>query len=133
MAMPEGFAAALARKYDILQQQANSASTTANAEANLTNVRAGLLPAESEANVGLTGAQTRSVDENTKYVGPLANASIFNTREQGGLFHQQAVGESELNKLSKTLYSKPTGGGMPMLGEDFETKLKSILKEGLGY
>lgn len=129
--MPTGFAQALATKYALLRQQANAQTKTANADANLTDVKAGLMPAESAATVGLTNAQARNTDETTKFIGPLAHANIFNTMEQGGLFHQQAVGEGQLNKVSKGLFGKP--GGMPTADDAFGDKLKSILKEGLGY
>lgn len=140
--MPAGFEAALDRKYAILAQDTAARANAANADANLTSVRAGLLPAESAANVGLTraqtgltGAQTKSVDENTKQIKPLAEASIFNTTAQGALFGQQAYGEYQLNRLSPTLSGgKPTGKGMvPSWSQDFDKKLESILKEGLGY
>jgi hypothetical protein len=108
--MPYGFQQALDRKYAILAQDTAARANAANADANLTNVRAGLLPAESAANVGLTvaqtgqaRAQTHSIDENTKFVKPLAEASIFNTKAQGTLFGQQAYGEYQLNRLSPTL------------------------------
>jgi hypothetical protein len=98
-----------------MARDTDARANAANAEANVNNTRAGLMPAESKANIGLTvaqtgqaGAQTRSIDENTKFVKPLAEASIFNTRAQGSLFGQQAVGEYQLNRLSPTL-----AGGKP--------------------
>lgn len=142
--MPFGFQEALDRKYAIMAQEAAARSRAADAEANVNNTRAGLMPAESAANVGLTTAQaglakanTRSVDENTKFVKPLAEASIFDTRAHGSLLGQQAYGEYQLNRLSKTLAGgKPagTGGfGMPAFGADFDNQLRSILREGMGY
>ena len=41
---PAGFDALIAQKYAIMQQEANARSSEANANANLTTVRAGLLP-----------------------------------------------------------------------------------------
>lgn len=77
------WAALLQRKYDILQQQADTARLGVNASALLDRTRAGLLPAESSANIsntlaqaGLYGAQASNVNEETKYVGPLARANI---------------------------------------------------------
>jgi hypothetical protein len=143
--MPYGFQEALDRKYALMAQDTAARANAANADANLTNTRAGLLPAESKANVGLTvaqtglaGAQARGVDENTKFVKPLAEASIFNTRAQGTLFGQQAAGEYQLNRLSPTLANKSPGmqvgsGGMPSRFDEFDRQLQSILKEGLGY
>lgn len=109
--MPSGFAELLRRKYDIMQQgvdvQKQNADTSrvgTEAQARLDNVRAGLLPKESAAQIGLTDAQaglakanTANVNETTKYVGPLANASIFETRSRGRLYGAQATGEDQLN------------------------------------
>jgi hypothetical protein len=143
--MPYGFQQALDRKYALIAQDTAARANAANADAGLTNVRAGLLPAESKANIGLTtaqtglaGAQTKSVNENTKFVKPLAEASIFNTKAQGTLFGQQAAGEYQLNRLSPTLANKSPGmrvggGGMPSRFDEFDQQLQSILKEGLGY
>jgi hypothetical protein len=90
----------LSQKYRLLGQNAAADTTRANAAmvsaqggANLDNVRAGLLPAESKANIGLTNAQmglananARNVDETTKFVGPLARSSIgVNTAQAGNL------------------------------------------------
>jgi hypothetical protein len=142
--MPYGFQEALDRKYALLAQDTASRAAAANADANLTNVRAGLLPAESKANIGLTGAQTglagaqaRSVDENTKFIKPLAQASLFNTKAQGALYGQQALGESQINRLSPTLANRSPGmqigrGGLSS-SDEFDRQLQSILKEGLGY
>lgn len=92
--MPAGMAELLDRKYAILQQQANATSeqaraTTTNAatsamvgkaSANFDNVRAGLLPAESAANIGLTKANTGLIGKQTEYFGPEALARINNMR-----------------------------------------------------
>lgn len=146
--MPYGFKEALDRKYAILAADTAARANAANAEANVNNTRAGLMPAESKANIGLTtaqtglaGAQTKSVNENTKFVKPLAEASIFNTRAQGSLFGQQAYGEYQLNRLSPTLAGKVPvpgakgigGAGLPAFSADFDKQLQSILREGLGY
>lgn len=79
--MPDGFADALALKYAILQQQANSASQNADtqritglASANADNVRAGLLPGETAAQIGLTQAQIGLTAEQQKYYGLEAKA-----------------------------------------------------------
>jgi hypothetical protein len=140
--MPYGFQQDLDRKYAILAQDTAARANAANAEANVNNTRAGLLPAESAANVGLTvaqtgqsKAQTRSIDENTKFIEPLAKASIFNTAAQGSLYGQQAYGEYQLNRLSPTLGGGKGSGraGIPAWSQDFDRQLQSILKEGLGY
>lgn len=99
--------ALLARKYDILQQQADTSRTEATAAANLADTRAGLLPAESAsniavnaANIGLTKSNARKTDEEAKQIAPLANANIFATRAQGRLYGSQATGEDQLNRLT---------------------------------
>lgn len=123
----------LGRKYDIMQQNANADTTRANAGAvsaaagaNLDKVRAGLLPAESAANIGLTRAQAANTAEQTKYVGPRAKADIYATTNQGSLYGAQTVGESQLNRLSDF---KLGGLGNSTL----ESKLRDILSRvGLG-
>lgn len=135
--MPFGFQEALDRKYAIMAQDTAARANAANAEANVNAVRAKLMPSESAANVGLTKAQTASVDENTKFIKPLAEASIFNSRAQGSLFGQQAYGEYQLNRLSKSLAGgkglQVGSGGMPPAFSDFDRQLASIMREGLGY
>lgn len=81
----------LARKYDIMQQNADSQRLGVNAAAELDRTRAGLLPAESAANIALTGAQrglaqanTRNTDETTAYIAPLAKANIGYIGAQAG-------------------------------------------------
>lgn len=104
--------ALLQRKYDILQQQADTQRMGVSAAATLDRTRAGLLPAESSANVkntlaqaGLYGSQARNIDEETKYVGPLARASIgesgarsLNYKASAGYTTEQTAGERLLNK-----------------------------------
>src|SRR4051812_19962743 len=96
------FGALLDRKYNLLQQQADTQALGMRASAHLDDVRAGLLPAGSQANIDLNRAQTtltnanaRNVDETTKTVAPLAAASIYNTRQQGSLYGAQTIGESQ--------------------------------------
>lgn len=60
MSIP-GFGDMLAQKYNIMQQQANTQELGTTAEANLTNTRAGLLPGQTAAEIGLTQAQTKNV------------------------------------------------------------------------
>jgi hypothetical protein len=88
----------LGRKYDIQQQTANADTaraggfvTQSNAAAGLDLVRAGLLPAQTKADINLSaaqaalaGANARNVDETTKFVGPLAKSSIGLNAAQAG-------------------------------------------------
>ncbi len=76
MAIPSDMANFLQQKYAILQQQADAttrnadtAALTGKAAANLDTVRAGLMPAESQANIGLTRANTGLTQANTRIAG----------------------------------------------------------------
>lgn len=93
----------LRQKYALMQQEINIKDREATdrglglrAEANLNTVRAGLLPADSRAGIGLTHAQAlaqaanaRQSDEQTRYVGPLANANIYQSRASGDYLGRQ--------------------------------------------
>lgn len=81
---PPGFDALIAQKYAIQQQEANSRSNQENALANETNVRAGLLPAQTNAEIDLTKANTNQVKTNTQYIPGLARSEIF-SRLSGGI------------------------------------------------
>lgn len=81
--MPDGFAGLLAKKYDMMargidinQQDADTRKLTGTADAALTNTRAALLPTESAAQTGLVKAQTGQVQENTRFIAPLALGQI---------------------------------------------------------
>ena len=85
MYMPPGFADALARKYAILQQQADAttknAATTAlvgGANAALDTTRNRLLPDQAAAEIAKTKADTGLVGEQAKYFGKTALANIAN-------------------------------------------------------
>lgn len=110
----------LARKYALLQQDANSATTqaqaattnaganvtSANAAANLNNVRAGLMPAESAADIALRRAQAFQTNELGKVVAPESRARIETmgverdlTRANIGLVGEQTTGMRQLNRV----------------------------------
>lgn len=125
------WAGLISRKYDLLQQEADTARLGMTARANLDNTRAGLMPAESKAGIQLTGAQTelaganaglaeantRNVDEATKYVGPIARANIFNTRAQGRVYGEQATSAGQLNRIQSGLFKLRGLGDMDRLDE----------------
>lgn len=111
----------LSQKYRILQQNADTqqqnadaGTLAAKAGANLDYIKAGLMPAESRAQIALQGAQglmyganARNTDEETKYVGLLANANAdslrsgaYANRQQGGLYGQQARTAGILNSTT---------------------------------
>lgn len=82
---PVDFNFFLARKYALLEQQANTGSQNAAtaaigtaAAARVDNTRANLMPAESAAQIGLQGAQTRLVGEQASVVAPESRARIAN-------------------------------------------------------
>lgn len=124
----------LGRKYAAIDQNAaadtarsQAAVTEANANANLTNVRAGLLPAESKATIGLTQAQTQAQQANalqtnteTKYIGPKTLADIMATKAQAGLYGNQgsyygalSAGEGITNNALKNYDPRLVNSGDP--------------------
>lgn len=135
----------LGRKYGIMQQNANADTTRANAGmlsaqagANFDNVRAGLLPAESKANIGLTAAQTgltnantRQTDTETKYIGPKTMADIFATRAQGGYYNSEAAGNNATNRLFSI--GNNFGYGMPNTGNSALDEIVARSRSGFGW
>lgn len=74
--------ALLARKYDLLAQNANADTTranaglvTANADANFTGVRAGLLPRQTDADIAEANARTNLTNVQAQQAPGLAKAS----------------------------------------------------------
>lgn len=130
----------LARKYAIMQQQADadtaraaSFGLTSRADANLSNVRAGLLPNESIANNRLTAAQAAAATatagkttEETKFIGPLARASIRNSDAQAGLYGSQADAEDQITKTTAFQFR-----GVPQRSSVLDF-LRTGLRFGLG-
>lgn len=81
--MPSGFAELLRRKYNIMQQSADTERVGVDAAANLDMVKAGLMPAmqkqqilESQAGIGKTSAETAGILEGNKFIGRQAEADI---------------------------------------------------------
>lgn len=131
-----GFAGLLQRKYDIMQQQADTAKLGMQASANLDTVRAGLLPKESVANIGLTaaqtalaGANTRQTDVQTQLAPGLASANIYNTRAQGRLYGSQAAGEDQATKIMPDLFKfRGLGENLGSIGD----AMRQTLRLGMG-
>ena len=76
------------------------------ADANLANVRAGLLPRQTEADIRRSDAESALTRVQTEYFPRTAEASIrasdanaFNARQQGGLYGSQATTQNQLNRL----------------------------------
>jgi hypothetical protein len=110
--MPPGFAEALQRKYNIMQQQAdattqnaNSTAMGVNAAAALDAMRTKLMPDQVKADIAKVGAETRNIDETTRYVGPLANANIGLMGANS--FQSRAAGQ--LNLTQRGLVGAQTG------------------------
>lgn len=87
------------------QYGAETARLGTAADANLTNVRAGLLPQQTAADIARINADIALTNQQTKYFGPTAEAGIrasdasaFANRQQGRLYGAQAEGETLLNQ-----------------------------------
>lgn len=120
--LPPMMAELLRRKYDLQQQEVDNAAFNArttrlgtDAQAKLDMVRAGLLPAESAANIAKTKADTTLTAEQAKFVGPLARSSMdlnaanaYQSRASGGLYGAQTGQINQLTKMVPGLF-----GGMP--------------------
>lgn len=110
--MPAGFGDLLAKKYALLQQGADASTRSAEAGANLEDVRAKLAPGESAAGIAKSNAETAGIKENTRFIAPLANSTIGLQGAQTGFVTQQGVGEGILNRQ----YGAAGGGGLPTIG-----------------
>lgn len=139
MAMPMGFARLLERKYDIMQQredttaeQVKVARIGTEAAAALDRARAGVIPAESMANIGLTKAQTGLTDantdmarKNTSWIDRLnamglrvSEANIGETKARTGLLGAQTVGETQMNQRRRLAPRSPWGDSSDLLSLD---------------
>jgi hypothetical protein len=111
--MPAGFAEALAMKYGIMQQQANTQAVATRAAANLDNTRASLLPSQSEADIAEARARAGNINETTKTVMPLALSTIGLQGTQSRLNTSQAGSVDEDIRSKKQLNTKrPFGLGL---------------------
>lgn len=81
--MPPGFDALIARKYAIQQQEADARSNALDASANVDNIKAGLMPAESAANVAKTEADTDLTKTTTRFTPLLSMSTAFDTLARG--------------------------------------------------
>lgn len=120
MAMPPGMWELLQKKYAIAQQgadtdrfqaetgrfNADSTRLGVTADANLANVRAGLLPDQSAAEIArmkaeaaLTGKQVSWFDRKAQSDIDMNSANVFATRAQGGLYGAQAGQVGQMTRL----------------------------------
>lgn len=117
------FAAALNRKYNILQQQADASTKQADAQmlgtqaaANLDRVKANLLPGESKADIAKTIAETGLTRERTKYLGPETEAQIAKLKADTGytttldkVEQRMGLRERQIDPRFLTQYASPMG------------------------
>lgn len=97
---PPGFDELIARKYAIMQQHANAATTEATANANLTNVKAGLLPSESAADVARTQAETAGQNITNRFLpDTLGSAVKLNMANAGRIDVDTKVAKTSLTPL----------------------------------
>lgn len=90
MSIVDLISSSLRQKYGIMQQQADADALRAKADANLNNVRAGLLPDEAKAQIGLQGAQAYKTREEGQAVAPLAQSRIGLDRAMGTNYYADA-------------------------------------------
>lgn len=111
---PAGFGALIAQKYAIQGQEANARSNALDAQAKVDNIRAGLLPGETAADIAKTNAETEQTKTTTQFIPGLSKANIYDTlaRAQQSLStanyeDTQAKGMSQLQQTFS-----PTGLGL---------------------
>lgn len=110
--MPDGFAQLIARKYDILQQQADASSAAAKASSALDQARANLIPKQGAADIAKTGADTAFTKIQSQWFGPTAQAQIGLIGAQGGLAKAQTTGtEAETTGVNLINRQRDTGFG----------------------
>lgn len=124
----------LARKYSILQQHADAAKTQANAEANVNNTKAGLLPTESAADVAKTQADTEGQNITNRFLPGTLGANIFDTRARGLSSLGMAGYYSQLGKTqaAEREFNYAPGGGLGF-GLGVGSPLPSLDSGGSGY
>lgn len=105
--MPPGFAQALALKYGIMQMQANAQAKSLDAAANLDNTKADLLPGQARADIAETQARTQGIGLTNQTILPesqarvgLIGAQTKNTDASTGLVNEQTTAAKQLNKKS---------------------------------
>lgn len=125
MAAPPGFADALARKYDIQQQETD-------ARTGLENAQAGVIPGDAAARQALERAQAFQTTETGKTIAPVAEQQIRSSQanvgeaqartQYTGILGQvaldplQPANSALLGQLGASLGYKPTGPGSPNQG-----------------
>lgn len=139
--LPMGMADFLARKYDIMQQQANAGMIAARSAANLDNVKAGLLPAESRALIekqaaerGLTQAETYRTNETAAQIAPLATAEIGYKKSASRQNYATANSLDTESSLSRdrAKYSLDFGNLLGGGGLDAILRNRSLVSRGYG-
>lgn len=88
--MPSGFAELIAKKYAIMQQQADTQSELGSAAAGLDRTKTQLMPGQVEADIAQTRANTGLIGENAALVRPLGMSQIGLQASQAGNFNASA-------------------------------------------
>lgn len=124
--MPEGFAALIQRKYDILQQQADSQRTAVTAGANLDNMKAKLMPAESAANVAESAARTTNLGLTGRTIVPLAQAQIglMGAQTRNTDAGTVGIGLDNVSKAQLTRVRPRSSFGLGTIGDDLGSNLR---------
>ena len=124
MSIDPDWAAMLARKYDILGQnanaemtKANAAATEAGANANFTNVRAGLLPGQSAADVAEAKARTNQINVNAGIAPGMAAATEANLYGEAARSRAEVplLGEQTTSAAKQNQFISSVGNNNPLL------------------
>lgn len=134
--MPSGMAELLRRKYDIMQQGADTQQMGMVADANLANVRAGLLPAEAKASREKMEAETAGTLESNKWIDDLAKSGISLQGTQGrlnvatiGKVNAEASGEREMSKILPTIFGLRRA---PDEDDKYRSLISNAVRIGMG-
>lgn len=114
---PPGFSDLIARKYSMEQQRTDAQVGQAAADTNLTNIKAGLMPAESAATVGRENALTAGQNITNRFLPASLNADILGKQAQTGQTQAQTglIGYQALLAKQATM---PSMFGMVPTGYD---------------
>jgi hypothetical protein len=140
LGMPAGMMDLLRRKYDILQSGADSQRIGITADANLANVRAGLLPNAERAANEKTAAEIATLREQEKFIGPLARSEIALRGDQGynyrtaGRLNLANVGNVNAQTTGLNQDNRITNFGIRSLNENdgIRQMLQRAVRLGLG-
>jgi hypothetical protein len=114
---PPGFDQLIAQKYALETTRTNAMANQANADANLTNIKAGLLPGETAANIGLTKANTSGQLINNQYLPQTLMARVglegAQANEAQANASQTGLQTNILGRAARAPLSSLFGGSQP--------------------